>query len=146
MTKFITVFALLFVVGCGTAEGSDDLPNVGPAPSGTATGGNKGDIDPSSTGSSCGCEAGPVGPQGEPGADGVDGKNGLDGVDGVDGDSCSVVQGANSAIYALAVVVSQSTGTVRFHRVEYDVRTTMDKIYATPGLPNYLADRLIVGR
>ncbi len=36
--------------------------------------------------------------------------------------------------------------TVRFHRVEYDVRTTMDKIYATPGLPNYLADRLIVGR
>ena len=36
--------------------------------------------------------------------------------------------------------------SVRFHRVEYDVRTTMDKIYATPGLPNYLADRLIVGR
>ncbi len=36
--------------------------------------------------------------------------------------------------------------TVKFHRVEYDVRTTMDKIYATPGLPNYLADRLIVGR
>ena len=35
---------------------------------------------------------------------------------------------------------------VLFHRVEYDVRTTMDKIYATPGLPNYLADRLIVGR
>jgi diadenosine tetraphosphatase ApaH/serine/threonine PP2A family protein phosphatase len=36
--------------------------------------------------------------------------------------------------------------SVAFHRVEYDVRTTMDKIYATPGLPNYLADRLIVGR
>jgi diadenosine tetraphosphatase ApaH/serine/threonine PP2A family protein phosphatase len=36
--------------------------------------------------------------------------------------------------------------TVIFHRVEYDVRTTMDKIYSTPGLPNYLADRLIVGR
>ena len=36
--------------------------------------------------------------------------------------------------------------TINFHRIEYDVRTTMDKIYATPGLPNYLADRLIVGR
>lgn len=36
--------------------------------------------------------------------------------------------------------------TVKFHRVEYDVRATMDKIYNTPGLPNYLADRLIVGR
>ncbi len=35
---------------------------------------------------------------------------------------------------------------VTFFRLEYDVRTTMDKIYAIPGLPNYLADRLIVGR
>lgn len=35
---------------------------------------------------------------------------------------------------------------VTFHRLDYDVKTTMDKIYAVPGLPNYLADRLIVGR
>ena len=35
---------------------------------------------------------------------------------------------------------------VTFFRLEYDVKTTMDKIYAIPGLPNYLADRLIVGR
>ena len=36
--------------------------------------------------------------------------------------------------------------TVRFHRVEYDVEDTAQRIYATPGLPNYLADRLRVGR
>ena len=35
---------------------------------------------------------------------------------------------------------------VTFYRLDYDVKTTMDKIYAIPGLPNYLADRLIVGR
>jgi diadenosine tetraphosphatase ApaH/serine/threonine PP2A family protein phosphatase len=35
---------------------------------------------------------------------------------------------------------------VTFFRLEYDVKTTMEKIYAIPGLPNYLADRLIVGR
>jgi diadenosine tetraphosphatase ApaH/serine/threonine PP2A family protein phosphatase len=35
---------------------------------------------------------------------------------------------------------------ITFHRLEYDVKTTMEKIYGTPGLPNYLADRLIVGR
>jgi diadenosine tetraphosphatase ApaH/serine/threonine PP2A family protein phosphatase len=36
--------------------------------------------------------------------------------------------------------------TVTFHRLEYDVEDTVKKIYATPGLPNYLADRLLVGR
>ena len=36
--------------------------------------------------------------------------------------------------------------TVRFHRIEYDVEDTVQRIYATPGLPNYLADRLRVGR
>jgi len=36
--------------------------------------------------------------------------------------------------------------TVRFHRLEYDVEETVKRIYATPGLPNYLADRLLVGR
>ena len=35
---------------------------------------------------------------------------------------------------------------VTFFRLDYDVKTTMEKIYATPGLPNYLADRLVVGR
>ncbi len=35
---------------------------------------------------------------------------------------------------------------VTFFRLDYDVKTTMEKIYAIPGLPNYLADRLIVGR
>lgn len=35
---------------------------------------------------------------------------------------------------------------VRFYRLEYDVQTTVDKIYANDGLPNFLADRLLVGR
>lgn len=35
---------------------------------------------------------------------------------------------------------------VRFFRLEYDVQTTVDKIYANPGLPNFLADRLPLGR
>ena len=35
---------------------------------------------------------------------------------------------------------------VRFHRVEYDVKTTVDKIYAIDRLPNFLGDRLLVGR
>lgn len=36
--------------------------------------------------------------------------------------------------------------TVRFHRVEYDFRATMAKIRAVPELPDYLAERLAVGR
>jgi len=36
--------------------------------------------------------------------------------------------------------------TARFHRLEYDFRATMDKIYAEKRLPDYLADRLAVGR
>jgi len=36
--------------------------------------------------------------------------------------------------------------TVRFHRLDYDFRQTMDKIYKEERLPNYLADRLAVGR
>ena len=35
---------------------------------------------------------------------------------------------------------------VRFHRLDYDYRKTMEKIYAVDRLPNYLADRLAVGR
>jgi diadenosine tetraphosphatase ApaH/serine/threonine PP2A family protein phosphatase len=35
---------------------------------------------------------------------------------------------------------------VRFVRLEYDFKSTADKIYANPDLPNFLADRLLVGR
>ncbi|MEO0481701.1 MAG: metallophosphoesterase family protein [Planctomycetota bacterium] len=35
---------------------------------------------------------------------------------------------------------------VRFHRVEYDFESTMQKIRAIPELPDYLADRLAAGR
>jgi diadenosine tetraphosphatase ApaH/serine/threonine PP2A family protein phosphatase len=35
---------------------------------------------------------------------------------------------------------------IRFHRVEYDIATTMKKILESNGLPRYLADRLKVGR
>jgi predicted phosphodiesterase len=45
-----------------------------------------------------------------------------------------------------ASYVTFNGSTVRFHRVEYDVEDTVQRIYATPGLPNYLADRLRVGR
>lgn len=37
-------------------------------------------------------------------------------------------------------------GTVRFHRLEYDVAATMAKIRAIPELPDYLADRLAQGK
>ena len=35
---------------------------------------------------------------------------------------------------------------VRFHRLEYDYKTTVDKIYAIEQIPNFLGDRLLVGR
>jgi diadenosine tetraphosphatase ApaH/serine/threonine PP2A family protein phosphatase len=35
---------------------------------------------------------------------------------------------------------------IRFRRVEYDVKTTIRKIYAIPDLENYLGDRLRDGR
>ena len=35
---------------------------------------------------------------------------------------------------------------VRFHRLEYDYQTTVDKIYGEERIPNFLADRLLVGR
>ena len=35
---------------------------------------------------------------------------------------------------------------VRFHRLDYDHQTTVDKIYAEERIPNFLADRLLVGR
>lgn len=39
-----------------------------------------------------------------------------------------------------------TNGTVRFHRLAYDVDTTMAKIRAIPELPEYLAERLAQGR
>ena len=36
--------------------------------------------------------------------------------------------------------------TVSFIRLEYDYKQTMEKIYKEERLPNYLADRLAVGR
>ena len=35
---------------------------------------------------------------------------------------------------------------VRFHRLDYDHKTTVDKIYGNPLLPKFLGDRLLVGR
>jgi predicted phosphodiesterase len=35
---------------------------------------------------------------------------------------------------------------VRFWRLEYDYKTTVDKIYAIEQIPNFLGDRLLVGR
>lgn len=42
--------------------------------------------------------------------------------------------------------VTYENGTIRFHRVEYDVDLTMDKIVATGELPIFLAARLKEGR
>ena len=39
-----------------------------------------------------------------------------------------------------------TNGTVRFHRLQYDVAATMAKIRAIPELPEYLAERLAQGR
>jgi diadenosine tetraphosphatase ApaH/serine/threonine PP2A family protein phosphatase len=39
-----------------------------------------------------------------------------------------------------------SDGTVRFHRLEYDIAAVMAKIRAVPELPEYLAERLQQGR
>jgi diadenosine tetraphosphatase ApaH/serine/threonine PP2A family protein phosphatase len=36
--------------------------------------------------------------------------------------------------------------TIRFHRVEYDIETTIQKIYAEPELANFFGDRLRDGR
>jgi predicted phosphodiesterase len=35
---------------------------------------------------------------------------------------------------------------VRFHRLDYDYKKTVDKIYAIDQIPNFLGDRLLVGR
>ncbi|MEQ8768395.1 MAG: metallophosphoesterase family protein [Planctomycetota bacterium] len=45
-----------------------------------------------------------------------------------------------------ASYVTVSGDEIRFHRVEYDFRAVMKKIYDTSGLPDYLADRLEKGR
>lgn len=45
-----------------------------------------------------------------------------------------------------ATFASWDGEAVRFHRVEYDFKKTMDKIRAVSELPDYLADRLAQGR
>ncbi len=45
-----------------------------------------------------------------------------------------------------ASYVTFDNRTVRFHRCEYDYRKTQEKIYKEERLPNYLGDRLAVGR
>ncbi len=36
--------------------------------------------------------------------------------------------------------------TIRYRRIEYDIDTTIQKIYAIPDLQNFLGDRLRDGR
>ncbi len=43
-------------------------------------------------------------------------------------------------------ILDSGAGEVRFHRLEYDIDTVVDKIYAVPELSNWLGDRLREGR
>ncbi len=45
-----------------------------------------------------------------------------------------------------ACYVMLDNDTIRFRRVEYDIETTIKKIYAIPELENFLGDRLREGR
>ena len=42
--------------------------------------------------------------------------------------------------------VTIENGWIKFHRVAYDFETTIEKIYDTPDLDNFLGDRLREGR
>ena len=44
------------------------------------------------------------------------------------------------------VVLDDEEKTVQYHRVDYDVEKTREKIYAIPELENMLGDRLMTGR
>ncbi len=43
-------------------------------------------------------------------------------------------------------ILDSDAGEVRFHRLEYDIDSVVDKIYAVPELSNWLGDRLREGR
>jgi diadenosine tetraphosphatase ApaH/serine/threonine PP2A family protein phosphatase len=43
-------------------------------------------------------------------------------------------------------ILDHEAGQVEFHRLEYDIDTVVDKIYAIPELSNWLGDRLREGR
>jgi hypothetical protein len=43
-------------------------------------------------------------------------------------------------------MLDDKTNTVDFFRLEYDIETVRDKIYAIPELSNWLGDRLLEGR
>lgn len=47
---------------------------------------------------------------------------------------------------ACYVILDTEEQTVQFHRVEYDVESTRQKIHAIPELDNMLGDRLLTGR
>jgi len=45
-----------------------------------------------------------------------------------------------------ACYLIQEEETITFHRVDYDIETTANKIYQTPDLDNFLGDRIKEGR
>ena len=47
---------------------------------------------------------------------------------------------------ACFVVLDTETKDLDYHRVEYDIETTRQKIHAVPELDNMLGDRLLSGR
>ncbi|MCH2179719.1 MAG: metallophosphatase family protein [Mariniblastus sp.] len=47
---------------------------------------------------------------------------------------------------ACYIVLDTNENTVQYHRVEYDVESTRQKIHAIPDLDNMLGDRLLTGR
>lgn len=69
----------------------------------------------------------------------------------LDADKCminvgSVGQPRDGNPKSCFVVLDTEEKTVEFHRVEYDVETTRQKIHNTPDLENMLGDRLLGGR
>jgi predicted phosphodiesterase len=69
----------------------------------------------------------------------------------LDGEKCminvgSVGQPRDEDYRACFVVLDTELKTIRYHRVEYDAKTTRNKIYAIAALDNMLGDRLLTGR
>ena len=50
------------------------------------------------------------------------------------------------ASYAIIDAPSEEPGRVEFYRLEYDVKSTVDKILAIPQLSDWLGERLYEGR
>ena len=47
---------------------------------------------------------------------------------------------------ACYIILDTHENTVQYHRVEYDVESTRQKIHAVSDLDNMLGDRLLTGR